>query len=62
VPGRIAQRPSGSGGFGYDPVFVVEEQGQTMAELPAAVKNSISHRARAVTAIKPALLRILAGG
>jgi XTP/dITP diphosphohydrolase len=61
VPGRIAQRPSGSGGFGYDPVFLVEEQGQTMAELPAAVKNRISHRARAVTAIKPALLRILAG-
>jgi XTP/dITP diphosphohydrolase len=61
VAGRIAGRPSGDGGFGYDPVFFVDEQGLTMAELPAAVKNRISHRARAVMAVKPALLAILDG-
>jgi XTP/dITP diphosphohydrolase len=62
VAGRIVFQPAGDGGFGYDPVFFVEEQAMTMAELPAAVKNRISHRARAVMAIKPALLRILDGG
>lgn len=62
VRGRIAASPSGTGGFGYDPVFYVEEQGRTMAELPAATKNAISHRARAVMAIKPALLRHLSSG
>ncbi len=61
VAGRIAAGPRGMGGFGYDPVFFVEEQGMTMAELPAAIKNRISHRARAVMALRPALLRILGG-
>lgn len=64
VPGHIALEPSGEGGFGYDPVFVVDEdvvgeESKTMAELPAAVKNKISHRARAIAAVKPALLRIV---
>lgn len=59
VEGRIALEPAGEGGFGYDPVFFVEERGMTMAELPAEVKNEISHRARAVTAIKPLLKRLL---
>ena len=62
VSGRITTRPSGAGGFGYDPVFFVEEQGRTMAELPAATKNAISHRARAFMALRPALLRHLSGG
>ena len=44
--GRIAQRPSGSHGFGFDPIFLFPEQGQTMAELPLSLKNQISHRAR----------------
>jgi XTP/dITP diphosphohydrolase len=61
VSGSIATRPSGSGGFGYDPVFLVDGQGRTMAELPAALKNAISHRARAVMALKPALVRHLSG-
>lgn len=61
VSGRIAASPSGVGGFGYDPVFFVEEQGRTMAELPATTKNTISHRARAVMALKPGLLRRLSG-
>lgn len=45
--GRIALAPSGSGGFGYDPVFFDPERGCTAAELPAATKNAISHRAKA---------------
>jgi XTP/dITP diphosphohydrolase len=53
--GRIAFGPSGTHGFGYDPVFIVPEFGRTMAELPAAVKNRISHRARALQAAVPLL-------
>jgi XTP/dITP diphosphohydrolase len=58
--GVIAEGPSGSGGFGYDPVFFLPERGRTMAELPAATKHAISHRGRALQAIKPALLDIVA--
>ncbi len=48
--GHMAARPCGSGGFGYDPVFVPEEvgHGHTMAELSDADKDAISHRGRAV--------------
>ncbi len=50
--GRIAFAPAGTGGFGYDPVFLVDGcGGLTMAELPAAEKNRISHRARALAAL-----------
>lgn len=59
VEGRIALEPAGGGGFGYDPVFYVSEEGETMARLPADRKNHISHRARAIKAIKPALARYL---
>jgi XTP/dITP diphosphohydrolase len=47
--GRIGVEPRGSHGFGYDPVFLVADIGytQTMAELEPALKNTISHRARA---------------
>ncbi|NNC93812.1 MAG: RdgB/HAM1 family non-canonical purine NTP pyrophosphatase [Acidimicrobiia bacterium] len=49
LPGRIATGRRGSLGFGYDPVFEVEEFGfQTLAEIPEAEKNRISHRARAL--------------
>ncbi len=58
--GEIASRPSGTGGFGYDPVFYLPEQGSTMAELPPDVKNRISHRARATQAIRPYLENLLA--
>jgi XTP/dITP diphosphohydrolase len=52
-PGTIAHAPSGGQGFGYDPVFTVAEMpGRTMAELPAEVKNRLSHRARAVQAMR----------
>ena len=42
--GVIATAPSGEGGFGYDPVFVMPDRGVTMAQLSAAEKNAISHR------------------
>jgi len=45
--GRIAEIPAGKGGFGYDPVFYLPDQGVTAAELPAGIKNRISHRAKA---------------
>ena len=49
--GRLAREPRGSGGFGYDPAFIVrdtgERDGRTMAELSAAEKHAISHRGRA---------------
>lgn len=53
--GRIALEPAGSGGFGYDPVFFVAERGCTAAELPADVKNAISHRAAAFRRLTAAL-------
>lgn len=46
--GRIARAPSGSGGFGYDPVFVPEGSARTAAELDPAEKNALSHRAQAM--------------
>lgn len=49
--GRIADAPSGSGGFGYDPVFIpVEGDGRTFAQMSAAEKAAISHRGRALAA------------
>lgn len=59
LEGHIALGPAGEGGFGYDPVFHINDQRRTMAELPAPVKNRISHRGRAVTAIKPLLRRVI---
>ncbi|HEY7965921.1 MAG TPA: RdgB/HAM1 family non-canonical purine NTP pyrophosphatase [Solirubrobacteraceae bacterium] len=50
--GRMAAVPAGSGGFGYDPVFVPREGGGlTMAQLQAADKDAISHRGRAIAAL-----------
>jgi XTP/dITP diphosphohydrolase len=58
--GSIARTPRGSGGFGYDPLFVVEEaQGRAMAELTEDEKNTVSHRARAVRALEPVLRELL---
>lgn len=53
--GSIARSPSGAGGFGYDPLFIVDELGRTMAELSPDEKNRISHRARALEAVRPRL-------
>lgn len=46
--GRIAASPRGSGGFGYDPIFLPEGFTQTFGELSADIKNGISHRGRAL--------------
>jgi XTP/dITP diphosphohydrolase len=51
VEGTIADYPRGSRGFGYDPIFVPQGFEQTFAELPAEVKNRISHRAEAIRAL-----------
>jgi XTP/dITP diphosphohydrolase len=51
--GRITTDPRGDAGFGYDPVFEVD--GRTIAEMPEAEKNTISHRARALQALARAL-------
>lgn len=50
--GLIAEEPCGQEGFGYDPVFYLPEEGVTVAELPAEVKNRISHRAQAFGKLK----------
>jgi XTP/dITP diphosphohydrolase len=58
--GVIARTPRGSGGFGYDPLFLVDGQGgRSMAELSADEKNEVSHRARAVRALKPLLTELV---
>jgi XTP/dITP diphosphohydrolase len=50
--GRLIVEPTGSGGFGYDPVFVPDESpGRTMAQLSSDEKNAISHRGRALRAL-----------
>ena len=59
--GRIAPAPRGTGGFGYDPLFVVDAAGHTAAELPATEKNRRSHRAAALAALREALARRVAG-
>ncbi len=53
--GRIAEAPAGTGGFGYDPVFVPEGDTRTMAELSREEKNAISHRAKASASLKAQL-------
>jgi len=56
VNGHIATEERGNSGFGYDPLFIPEGYGKTFAELPASVKNTISHRARAMEQLKTRLL------
>lgn len=50
--GRIAERPAGANGFGYDPVFFVPEAKRTAAEMTAEEKNAMSHRYRALVEMK----------
>jgi XTP/dITP diphosphohydrolase len=53
--GHIARQPAGDGGFGYDPVFVPAGAAGTAAQMPAAHKNAVSHRAQALHALVASL-------
>ncbi len=55
VRGEIAEAPRGEDGFGYDPVFVIAGDGRTMAEVPRAEKNAVSHRGLAAAKLRAAL-------
>jgi XTP/dITP diphosphohydrolase len=55
LEGMISQAPSGAGGFGYDPVMFVPEQGVTVAQLSLEAKNAISHRGRAAAKMRERL-------
>ena len=56
-PGEIAMEAQGDNGFGYDPVFYLADRGMTAAQLPAEVKNRLSHRAQAIEQLKLYLMR-----
>jgi XTP/dITP diphosphohydrolase len=57
-PGRILRAPQGGRGFGYDPVFLDPEHGASAAELDPALKNCISHRGRALAALRERLAEL----
>jgi XTP/dITP diphosphohydrolase len=59
-PGRLLRETRGAGGFGYDPIFIPDGHDRTFAELPADVKNSISHRARALQKLRGQFINSLA--
>jgi len=56
--GEIIPEERGTGGFGYDPIFLLPDLGKTMAELTMEEKNRLSHRARAVMNAKPFLKKL----
>lgn len=58
VDGRILDAPRGTGGFGYDPLFFLPQYDKTMAELPGAEKNRISHRAAALREALPVIAEL----
>ena len=57
--GEIIPTERGQAGFGYDPIFLIPELGKTMAELTMEEKNRLSHRSRAVQAVRPLLVALL---
>ncbi|HZM23383.1 MAG TPA: RdgB/HAM1 family non-canonical purine NTP pyrophosphatase [Anaerolineales bacterium] len=57
--GEIIPEERGTGGFGYDPIFLLQNLDKTMAELSMEEKNRLSHRAKAVMEAKPLLIHIL---
>jgi XTP/dITP diphosphohydrolase len=58
VEGRILRAPRGTNGFGYDPLFYVEELGRTTAELPPEEKHRISHRGKALRRLSALMNRV----
>lgn len=61
IEGRIGYEEKGVGGFGYDPIFQVPEFGKSTAELTEAEKNEVSHRGRALRAMKEKLENVIGG-
>ncbi len=57
--GKIAEAPSGDEGFGYDPIFIPTGYQMTFAEIPLAIKNTISHRGKALAATREFLQQFL---
>jgi XTP/dITP diphosphohydrolase len=57
--GVIIREPRGNGGFGYDPLFLIPEYHRTFGELSPRVKHALSHRARALTQLRPVLRALL---
>ena len=53
IEGRLVRTPRGTGGFGYDPIFLPDGYAQTTAEMTAEAKDAISHRGRAFRALAP---------
>jgi XTP/dITP diphosphohydrolase len=60
VDGSIIREPRGDGGFGYDPIFVPNGMALTFAQIPAAEKDAMSHRGRALQQLAPVLRDLLA--
>jgi XTP/dITP diphosphohydrolase len=58
LDGYITDRARGEEGLGYDPVFLVADQGKTLSELGPTLKNQISHRYKALQAMRPILLKL----
>jgi XTP/dITP diphosphohydrolase len=58
VEGRLVRAPRGTGGFGYDPIFLPDGFEQTTAEMTAEAKDAISHRGRAFRALAPFITRL----
>lgn len=56
--GTLIEEPRGSNGFGYDPIFIPNGYSETFAELPAEVKKSISHRAKAMEQLSAFIMRM----
>ena len=61
LKGYIAEEPVGEGGFGYDPLFYLPEYDKTVAQLDASIKNQISHRGKAMSAMRHVIESVLRG-
>jgi len=56
--GRVLEEPRGSGGFGYDPLFLIPEYQRTFGELSSTVKHALSHRGKGIAKLRPVIRRI----
>lgn len=57
--GRIALKPAGAHGFGYDPIFIIPSYEKTLSELGSEIKNKISHRAKALQKMRKIIIKVL---